>query len=65
LQGALCGAVVATGLVVWLGIGTQIALASGVIAYEEKFTSVSGCTCANVSEILNTTLPDFQIQGTK
>jgi hypothetical protein len=57
LQGALCGAAVATGFILWIGIGTQIALASGVITYEEKFTSVAGCVCANVSDIVNTTLP--------
>jgi hypothetical protein len=65
LQGALCGAAVATGLVVWIGIGTQIALASGVIAYEEKFTTVSGCLCTNVSEVSKMTLPDVRIQETK
>lgn len=65
LQGALCGAAIATGLVVWIGIGTQIALASGVIVYEEKFTTVSGCACENVTEVPYTTLPDVQIQETR
>ncbi|XP_021935014.1 sodium-coupled monocarboxylate transporter 1-like isoform X2 [Zootermopsis nevadensis] len=64
-KGALCGAAIATGLVVWIGIGTQIALASGVIVYEEKFTTVSGCACENVTEVPYTTLPDVQIQETR
>jgi hypothetical protein len=59
-QGALCGAAVATGVVLWIGLGTQIALASGIISYEEKFTSVAGCVCTNASEVLNTVLPDVE-----
>jgi len=59
-KGALCGAAVATGVVLWIGLGTQIALASGIISFEEKFTSVAGCVCTNTSEVLNTVLPDLE-----
>ncbi|XP_069697681.1 sodium-coupled monocarboxylate transporter 1-like [Periplaneta americana] len=54
-KGALCGAVLATGLVLWIGIGTQIAIAGGAISYEQKYTSVQGCLCGNMSEVLNAT----------
>ena len=47
-------------MVLWIGLGTQIALASGIISFEEKFTSVAGCVCTNTSEVLNTVLPDLE-----
>jgi hypothetical protein len=65
LQGALFGAATATCLVLWIGIGTQIALATGAIVYEEKLTSVAGCVCTNRSETHDTLLPDLETQETK
>jgi hypothetical protein len=56
----LCGAAVATVVVLWIGLGTQIALASGIISYEEKITSVAGCMCTNASEILNTVITGLE-----
>lgn len=61
----MCGAAIATSFVLWIGVGTQIALASGLITYEEKLTSVSGCVCANVSDALNTTLTVMETHETK
>lgn len=61
----MCGAAIATAFILWIGIGTQISLASGLITYEEKFTSVAGCICANVSDVFNTTLPVMEMHESK
>jgi hypothetical protein len=60
----LCGAAIATGFILWIGIGTQIAMASGIITYEEKLTSVAGCVCTNVSAAFNTTNSTLTVKET-
>ncbi|GJQ70610.1 hypothetical protein Trydic_g23003 [Trypoxylus dichotomus] len=48
-KGALFGATVALALVMWMGIGQQIYIASGALAIKEKETSIELCPCINVS----------------
>ena len=54
-QGSLVGALTATVLVLWIGFGTQAAVAAGTLTYEERITSIEGCLCLNTTAIQNAT----------
>ncbi|CAH0382315.1 unnamed protein product [Bemisia tabaci] len=58
-KGALVGASVSLALVLWIGIGTQIAQAHGFEPEEEKPISVAGCPCFNATESLAGGLEPF------
>ncbi|XP_063223254.1 sodium-coupled monocarboxylate transporter 2-like [Bacillus rossius redtenbacheri] len=49
-KGALAGSVVGAAVVLWIGLGTQVATASGSIRHETKTTSVEGCACLNITD---------------
>lgn len=48
-KGAIVGGLSALGLVLWMGLGNQIAQASGQLFYELKETSVDFCPCLNTT----------------
>ncbi|KRT80547.1 hypothetical protein AMK59_8462 [Oryctes borbonicus] len=48
-KGAIFGATVALALVMWMGIGQQIHIASGALAIKEKETNIESCPCINES----------------
>ncbi|XP_067005282.1 sodium-coupled monocarboxylate transporter 1 [Anabrus simplex] len=61
-KGVLVGGITALALVMWIGTGAQVAIASGNMVDEPKTTSIEGCHCGNLTDLqppLNTTeLPE-------
>ncbi|KAI4465482.1 sodium-coupled monocarboxylate transporter [Holotrichia oblita] len=51
-KGAIFGATVALALVMWMGIGQQISMASGAFTIEEKERITNSCVCINTT-VLN------------
>ncbi|KAB0798655.1 hypothetical protein PPYR_09648 [Photinus pyralis] len=50
-KGAVTGATVALAVVLWMGIGQQVAVANGSYVVQQKPVSVEGCRCLNHTEI--------------
>lgn len=58
-KGAISGGVIGLALVLWMGLGQQVSIASGSYVIPEKETSIEGCPCLNVTESMNTSVtPD-------
>nr|CAD7194225.1 unnamed protein product [Timema douglasi] len=51
-KGALVGGVTAAALVMWIGLGTQVAVARGLMELIPKNSTVEGCSCNNNSTAL-------------
>ncbi|KAF5303095.1 hypothetical protein FQR65_LT08427 [Abscondita terminalis] len=49
-KGAIVGGAIALSLVMWLGLGQQIAFANGTYVLEHKPTSTEHCECLNVTD---------------
>ncbi|KAK4878986.1 hypothetical protein RN001_007132 [Aquatica leii] len=54
-KGAITGGTVALALVMWMGLGQQLAVANGTYTLEQKSTSIDQCACLNTTE--NTSYP--------
>ncbi|XP_071052703.1 sodium-coupled monocarboxylate transporter 1 [Onthophagus taurus] len=61
-KGAIFGSTIALALVLWMGIGQQISMATGSIILQEKPTNISGCLCLNNTAKEETT---FDLNETK
>lgn len=59
LQGAIFGGTVALSLVLWMGLGQQVAVASGTYSFPIKPVNVDTCPC------LNSTNPETHISQLK
>ncbi|XP_075214771.1 sodium-coupled monocarboxylate transporter 1-like isoform X2 [Lycorma delicatula] len=55
-KGVLSGAIVAGGLILWIGFGAQIAIANGLGKAAMKPVSIENCYCNNTHEISNTSV---------
>ncbi|XP_043665305.1 sodium-coupled monocarboxylate transporter 1 isoform X3 [Vespula pensylvanica] len=69
-KGAMSGALAGLTIVLWIGLGAQIAIINGQIRLESKLVSTEGCTCLNdtiPTTIASTDLPegskDFEISS--
>lgn len=52
-KGAISGGVAGLALVLWMGLGQQVSIASGIYIIPEKPTSIQGCPCLNLTEATN------------
>ncbi|XP_012280964.1 sodium-coupled monocarboxylate transporter 1 [Orussus abietinus] len=59
-KGAISGAVVGLALVLWIGLGAQVAVFNGQIHLESKPISIDGCTCLNSTTFLEDQFHDAQ-----
>lgn len=50
-KGAIVGAITSMVIVLWIGLGAQIALLNGQIHLDNKPVSVDACPCINTTEI--------------
>lgn len=46
-KGAMSGAIAGLTIVLWIGLGAQVAIVNGQIHLESKLVSTEGCTCFN------------------
>lgn len=51
-KGAMTGAITSLMVVLWIGIGAQIATINGQIHLEHKPISIKGCPCVNETTIV-------------
>lgn len=63
-QGAITGGIIAMALILWMGLGQQVAVASGTYGLEQKPTSIEQCPCLNstlkLTEIKTDTHNDYK-----
>lgn len=50
-KGAIVGAITSLGVVMWIGLGAQIATVNGQIELDSKPISIAGCPCINETTI--------------
>lgn len=51
-QGAGCGIISGLGIMLWIGVGAQVAKANGFLKLIPKSYSTEGCTAFNLTSIL-------------
>lgn len=51
-KGAIAGAVTSLVVVLWIGLGAQVAAVNGQIQLDGKPTSIAACPCVNVTAII-------------
>ncbi|XP_072762052.1 sodium-coupled monocarboxylate transporter 1 [Anoplolepis gracilipes] len=52
-KGAIIGAITSLVVVLWIGLGAQIAAVNGQIKLDSKFTSIANCPCINETTIIS------------
>lgn len=51
-KGAIVGAITSLVVVLWIGLGTQVAAVNGQIQLDSKPISIAGCPCINETAII-------------
>lgn len=51
-KGAIIGATTSLVVVLWIGLGSQVAAVSGQIQLDSKVISIAGCPCINETTII-------------
>lgn len=53
-KGAITGAITSLVVVLWIGLGAQIATVNGQIQLDSKSISIADCPCINETTVFNT-----------